>query len=118
MAKRMIPLLLPVADIEFLKDGLDSHRYWQLADEKYRDNGFVHEPGSDDPEDRRRLRTCDRLEAVLEEAIKKPETDESRKALGKIRRLLKEVVRNYDPEVIAYQNAEKALDLLDAIEGV
>lgn len=119
MAKKLIPLLLPEASVELLKNAIDSHRYWQLSDEKYRNSGFVMDPGSDDQENRRQLRRCDDLEAVLEAAVnEKPDAKaESMKALGKIRRLLKEVVRSYDPEVIAYKNAEKALDLLDAVEG-
>lgn len=33
-----------------LVEALDSHAYWQLSDENYRDSGYVQEPGSDDPE--------------------------------------------------------------------
>jgi hypothetical protein len=33
-----------------LVDAIDSHIYWQLSDERYRANGAVLEPGSDDPE--------------------------------------------------------------------
>ena len=29
---------------------IDSHSYWQLSDERYRANGAVLEPGSDDPD--------------------------------------------------------------------
>ena len=29
---------------------IDSHIYWQLSDERYRANGAVLEPGSDNPE--------------------------------------------------------------------
>lgn len=28
---------------------IDSHIYWQLSDDRYRANGAVIEPGSDDP---------------------------------------------------------------------
>jgi hypothetical protein len=33
-----------------LVEAIDSHIYWQLSDERYRANGAVREPGSDDPE--------------------------------------------------------------------
>lgn len=33
-----------------LREAIDSHIYWQLADDDHRDNGAVIEPGSDDPE--------------------------------------------------------------------
>ena len=32
-----------------LVEAFDSHIYWQLSDERYRANGAVLEPGSDDP---------------------------------------------------------------------
>lgn len=37
-------------DLARLREAIDSHVYWQLADEHYRSNGEVLEPGSDDPE--------------------------------------------------------------------
>jgi hypothetical protein len=39
---------LKTEEIEILLSALDSHVYWQLSDQKYRNSGFVHEPGSDD----------------------------------------------------------------------
>jgi hypothetical protein len=30
-------------------EAIDSHIYWQLSDDRYRANGSVIEPGSDDP---------------------------------------------------------------------
>ena len=33
-----------------LADAIDSHIYWQLSDHRYRANGAVLEPGSDDSE--------------------------------------------------------------------
>ncbi len=30
-------------------EAIDSHIYWQLSDDRYRANGAVLEPGSDDP---------------------------------------------------------------------
>jgi hypothetical protein len=41
---------LTQADLNILIEALDSHRYWQLSDDQYRDSGNVLEPGSDDPE--------------------------------------------------------------------
>lgn len=38
------------ADLELLCAALDSHIYWQLSDENYRNSGYVLEPGSDDPD--------------------------------------------------------------------
>lgn len=45
-------LLAPVSqdDLGVLVEALDSHAYWQLSDEKYRDSGYVQSPGSDDLE--------------------------------------------------------------------
>jgi hypothetical protein len=37
-------------ELYLLSEALDSHVYWQLSDEGYRNDGFVHEPGSDDPD--------------------------------------------------------------------
>ena len=37
-------------DCERLAEAIDSHIYWQLSDELYRHDGYVLEPGSDDPE--------------------------------------------------------------------
>ena len=31
-------------------EAIDSHIYWQLSDERYRANGAVLEPGSDNPD--------------------------------------------------------------------
>lgn len=31
-------------------EAIESHVYWQLADNQYKNNGSVTEPGSDDPE--------------------------------------------------------------------
>lgn len=47
-----------------LSEGLDSLIYWQLSDEQYRHNGFVNDPGSDDPEQQKRIKEA---EALIEE---------------------------------------------------
>lgn len=41
---------LTAEEIALLVEALDSHIYWQLSEEEYRDSGYVREPGSDDPE--------------------------------------------------------------------
>jgi hypothetical protein len=41
---------LPKEDCERLAEAIDSHIYWQLSDEYYRHDGYVWEPGSNDPE--------------------------------------------------------------------
>jgi hypothetical protein len=43
-----------------------SHICWQLSDEHYRNSGFVHGKGSDDPRSRREIRTSERLLSRLE----------------------------------------------------
>lgn len=40
---------LTEAERAMLRAAIDSHVYWQLAEPAYRSNGFVLEPGSDDP---------------------------------------------------------------------
>lgn len=52
--------------LELVISALDSHKYWQLADESYRSNGFVEEPGSDDEEAVEEIERCDHLHNVLE----------------------------------------------------
>lgn len=44
---------------------LDSHMYWELSEQEYRNNGFVNDPGSDDDEDAQRIEVCRRLQNLL-----------------------------------------------------
>lgn len=37
-------------ELELLVEALDSHAYWQLSDPAYRRDGYVTDPGADDPE--------------------------------------------------------------------
>jgi hypothetical protein len=37
-------------ELELLREALDSHMYWQLSDEKYRNDADITPPGSDDPD--------------------------------------------------------------------
>lgn len=48
-------------ELNLLQEALDSHQYWQLADERYRRDGFVVGRGSDDPAAREALQACDAL---------------------------------------------------------
>jgi hypothetical protein len=45
-----ITIKLSPEDINLLVQALNSHVYWQLSDDQYRNNGDVMEPGSDDSE--------------------------------------------------------------------
>lgn len=59
-------LKLTKAQLDELVEALDSHVYWQLSDERYRDNGFVDEPGSDDAEMAKRIRVANKLHDLFE----------------------------------------------------
>lgn len=55
-------------DLDLLVEALDSHVYWQLSDQHYRNNADVVDPGSDDPEQAAQIEACvelsDRLRAL------------------------------------------------------
>jgi hypothetical protein len=55
-------------DLDLLVEALDSHVYWQLSDQHYRNNADVIDPGSDDPEQAAEIEACvelsDRLRAL------------------------------------------------------
>jgi hypothetical protein len=53
-------------DLALILEALDSHRYWQLSDEVYRNSGDVFDHGSDDEEKREQIRAVEALEARLE----------------------------------------------------
>ena len=61
-------LPLSQKDLDLLVEALDSHVYWQLSDQHYRNNADVLEPGSDDPEQAAEIAACvelsDRLRAL------------------------------------------------------
>ena len=59
------PVHLTDAEIDLLRGALDSHIYWQLSDEEYRDSGFVQDPGSDDPEAVEAIKEANALDAKL-----------------------------------------------------
>jgi hypothetical protein len=62
-------LALTEAKARFLIEALDSHEYWQLSDEQYRDSGYVHDPGSDDPERAEEIEFGRQLVTEIEEAM-------------------------------------------------
>ena len=53
-------------ELDLLREALDSHKYWQLSDEYYRSDGFVVDPGSEDPEVATAIVACDVLAAKLD----------------------------------------------------
>ncbi len=53
-------------ELALLIRALDSHKYWQLSDRKYRNDGFVLEPGSDDEEAAEEIQQVTALEEKLE----------------------------------------------------
>lgn len=65
MCKSTITVELTADELELVIESLDSHRYWQLSDTVYRDSGYVHEPGSDDPENAALITATEALEDRL-----------------------------------------------------
>lgn len=65
-----VTIVVTKDELQMLLHGVDSHRYWNLSDTEYRHDGFVREPGSDDPETAEQIAEYDDLEAKLE-AIKR-----------------------------------------------
>jgi hypothetical protein len=61
-------VLLNREQITRLVEAIDSHIYWQLSDERYRANGAVREPGSDDPEAAAEIVACEALQDALNDA--------------------------------------------------
>lgn len=58
-------MALTEEELTLLCEALDSHIYWQLSDSHYRNNGYVHEPGSDDAEAAGAIRAANTLEEKL-----------------------------------------------------
>ncbi|MGH9238786.1 MAG: hypothetical protein ACRD3G_12175 [Vicinamibacterales bacterium] len=63
----VVALYLKPEQLQLLDEALDSHAYWQLSDEVYRDNGAVNPPGSDDPDNVKALADVRVLQAHLAE---------------------------------------------------
>ena len=56
---------LAAVELALICEALDSHVYWQLSDSHYRNDGYVREPGSDDPEAADSIRAATTLEERL-----------------------------------------------------
>lgn len=82
--EKPITLTITTADLRIVVEALDSHAYWQLSDEHYRSDGFVEDPGSDDPGTAQTIADTNALHDRLERLAMR----ESRKqlALKKTRR--------------------------------
>ena len=59
--------ILSGANLDLLIEALDSHIYWQLSDERYRNSGYVYDPGSDDNESAAEIKAANKLLARLEQ---------------------------------------------------
>ncbi len=55
------PVELTDPEMELILAALESHAYWQVSEEDYRDNGYVYAPGADDPDAVEELRRIDAL---------------------------------------------------------
>ena len=60
-------ILVPLEpeDIALLREALDSHIYWQLSDSKYRRDGYVREPETDDEETGKAIEAAHGLDDIL-----------------------------------------------------
>ena len=68
---KYLPIMLTPAQLDLIREAIDSHIYWQLSDIYYRNNGQVLGRGSDDPDaaaDIRRYRRLDRRLQHLDES--------------------------------------------------
>lgn len=61
------------AQLQLVVEALDSHIYWQLSDEEYRDNGFVNAPGSDDEEASKEITEATELHDLFEDLVSQVE---------------------------------------------
>lgn len=69
MADQKIHIAVTPEDAARIREALDSHMYWQLADEDYRENGSVRQPGSDDADTADEIHQCERLRDEIEQEI-------------------------------------------------
>lgn len=53
-------------DLDRIRAALDSHVYWQLSDQHYRNDASVLDPGSEDPEQAAEIAACRELAARLD----------------------------------------------------
>lgn len=65
-----VPVYLDRGELNLLVEALESHAYWQVSDETYRNSGYVRPPGSDDPEKAEEIKQAealgDKLRALLD----------------------------------------------------
>jgi hypothetical protein len=64
-AKGGTPVELTDSEMELILEALESHAYWQVSDESFRNNGYVYAPGSENEEAREELRRIDALAVRL-----------------------------------------------------
>ena len=67
-----VALKLTPRELELIKEALDSHEYWQLSDQHYRENGYVLDQGSDDPEAIEQIKEVRALAEKLEKESDRP----------------------------------------------
>lgn len=63
---------LSEGELELVVEALDSHVYWQLSDEHYRDSGYVDDPGSDDVDTQTQIVRARKLEDRLTARLTSP----------------------------------------------
>ena len=63
---------LTAAEIDLLREALDSHEYWQLSDENHRNSGLVLGDGADDAEAAEHIRSARSLATRLESIATAP----------------------------------------------
>jgi len=69
-AEEVLPPAFTADELKVILEALDSHVYWQLSDEKYRSDGFVEDPGSDDPEQAALIVEANALHGRIEGILK------------------------------------------------
>lgn len=52
-------------ELEIVANALDQHAYWTLSDMRYRRDGYVQQPGHDDPAIAEQIVSCERLAYML-----------------------------------------------------
>jgi len=62
--------------VRAVEDGLSPFAYeaWQLSDEKYRDDGYVNDPGADEEEAAEEIKLVGELEARLQKLRRRDES--------------------------------------------
>ena len=67
------PIVLAPAEIDAVCEALDSHVYWQLSEDHYRDCGEVSGAGADDPDAQAEIAAARALAARLRAAQREHE---------------------------------------------